>query len=264
MKEQLNSFLSSKKTTIILLIVYAFLMGVATIIEKYQDTETAKALIYYSPLFFLVHILMIINFVSISCRYYWRRFNWRYILIHGSFIIILIGAMVTHFFSKEGMLHLREGQRATQIVMSGKSGEVATILPFEVELTKFHLIRYPGSQSPSSYESNLKIYKDGEVIEHKVYMNNVLDLDGYRFYQASYDPDEKGTILSVNYDTIGRNITYIGYLILFIGLLGALVDKNSRFRRLAKLLKKERSTTCWFSLIIPSPPPCISRLKIMV
>ena len=41
-------------------------------------------------------------------------------------------------------------------------------------------------------------------------MNNVLDVKGYRFFQASYDPDEQGTVLSVNRDVAGRNITYTG------------------------------------------------------
>ncbi len=48
-------------------------------------------------------------------------------------------------------------------------------------------------------------------------MNNVLDYKGYRFFQASYDTDELGTVLSVNHDRLGT----ISYLFrLFINDVG--------------------------------------------
>jgi hypothetical protein len=41
-------------------------------------------------------------------------------------------------------------------------------------------------------------------------MNHILDYQGYRFFQSSFDQDELGTVLSVNRDP-GTLITYIGY-----------------------------------------------------
>ena len=110
-------------------------------------------------------------------------------------------------------------------------------LPFELELLEFRLNRYPGSESPSSYESDLMVHSDGESYEAFVYMNNVLDVKGYRFFQASYDQDEKGTILSVNKDVAGRNITYFGYISLCIGFLLMFFNPSSRFRRLTRQLR---------------------------
>ena len=72
-------------------------------------------------------------------------------------------------------------------------------------------------------------------------MNNVLDVKGYRFFQASYDRDEHGTVLSVNKDVAGRNITYTGYLILAVGFFLFLMDKNSRFMRLNRQLRELRN-----------------------
>ncbi len=43
-------------------------------------------------------------------------------------------------------------------------------------------------------------------------MNNILSSGGYRFYQSSYDPDELGTVLSVNHDRWGTSVTYLGYI----------------------------------------------------
>ena len=69
-------------------------------------------------------------------------------------------------------------------------------------------------------------------------MNHILNHRGYKFFQASFDPDEKGTVLSVNHDYFGTLITYIGYFLLYIGLLGIMFFGSTRFRSLAINLEK--------------------------
>jgi len=90
--------------------------------------------------------------------------------------------------------------------------------------------------SPSSYESELLVHLDGKTRHERVYMNNVLDVKGFRFYQASYDADEQGTVLSVNKDVAGRSVTYTGYFLLLVGCVVSLVGKNGRLRTLYKQL----------------------------
>ena len=59
--------------------------------------------------------------------------------------------------------------------------------PFRIMLRDFQLERYPGSQSPSSFAAEVTV-KDGSYIkDHRIFMNNVLDYRGYRFFQSSYD-----------------------------------------------------------------------------
>ena len=152
----------------------------------------------------------------------------------------MAGALTTFLFGKEGQVHIREGERASEMVMHTSKGVKTEKLPFDLELVEFTLNRYPGSQSPSSYESELKIHVDGEVRDARVFMNNVLDLKGYRFFQASYDQDEMGTVLSVNRDVAGRTITYSGYLLLMIGFIMMFAMPNSRFRKLLVQLKETR------------------------
>lgn len=253
MKEKLLRFLSSYRTTLLLLMVYAVLSALATVIEKYYGTQVAKALVYYSPLFLLLQLLMVINVIGLTIRKKLLRLQkWGYLTVHFSFIVILAGALVTHFFSEEGMLHLRKGEKSHFIIMQENGKQKEHRFPFEVELTDFKLTRYPGSQSPSSYESFLKLYVDGTTLDKRVFMNNVLDIKGYRFFQASYDPDEQGTVLSVSRDVTGRTMTYCGYGLLFIGLLGCFADKNSRFRRLNRELKSIRIALFLGSLTLPS------------
>ncbi len=171
-------------------------------------------------------------------------------VVHTSFIIILLGALTSFQFGEEGILHIREGESTDQIAV--RQGDLTTFhtLPFTVELVKFTLTRYPGSSSPSSYESELLVHVDGKTRHEHVFMNNVLDVKGYRFFQASYDPDEQGTVLSVNRDVAGRNITYTGYLLLVIGLILSLVGKNSRFMALSRRLKEFRSVAQSATMII--------------
>ena len=239
--ERFINFLASYKGSIILMLIYAIGLASATFLESKIGTEAAKMLVYYSPIFIFLQLLLVVNFILIllNSKYIQKR-KWALIVIHVSLIVILGGALTTFLFGKEGQVHIREGERSNQMVMHTSKGVKTEVLPFELELVDFILNRYPGSQSPSSYESDLLVHVDGNVIETSVYMNNVLDMKGYRFFQASYDQDELGTVLSVNRDVAGRVITYTGYSLLLIGFLLMFFLPNSRFRKLGKDLKEIR------------------------
>ena len=113
-------------------------------------------------------------------------------------------------------------------------------LPFSLTLNKFVLDRYPGSMSPSSYESYITLNDENNKYSegYKIYMNNVLAYQGFRFYQSSFDQDEQGTILSVNHDNYGTIITYLGYFMLTLGMFLTIFNKNSRFKQLNKKIKE--------------------------
>ena len=110
-------------------------------------------------------------------------------------------------------------------------------LPFALKLVKFDLTRYPGSNSPASYASDVILQDKEKGVEEpfRIYMNHVLDYRGYRFFQSSFDQDEKGTVLSVNNDP-GTLPTYIGYILLTIGFFGSLFAKG-RFSKLMKIAR---------------------------
>ena len=123
------------------------------------------------------------------------------------------------------------------VALSYGAKEIA--LPFKIKLLDFQLDRYPGSMSPASYASEVILIDKEEGIEmpYRIFMNNILEHRGYRFFQASYDRDEKGTVLSVNNDP-GTLPSYIGYLLLAIGMFWSLFSKQHRFSKLAKKAKK--------------------------
>ena len=119
-----------------------------------------------------------------------------------------------------------------------KYGSLENKLPFEIKLNDFIAEKYPGTEkSYSSFMSKVTVI-DGESFDYDIYMNHILNHSGYRFFQASFDPDEKGTVLSVNHDYFGTLITYIGYFLLYIGLLGIMFFGKTRFKDLAKQLEK--------------------------
>ncbi|SEH75653.1 cytochrome c biogenesis protein CcsA [Epilithonimonas hominis] len=123
-------------------------------------------------------------------------------------------------------------------IMLGFGPKVYSTQPFALKLDKFVMETYPGSSSPSAYESHVKIVDEGKDTPYKIYMNHVLNYKGYRFFQASFDPDRKGTVLSVNHDFWGTLISYIGYAFLFVGMFVTMFWKGSRFWNLNKMLKQ--------------------------
>jgi len=121
-----------------------------------------------------------------------------------------------------------------------KYGSKVLKLPFSVKLNDFEAERYPGTeQGFSAFSSEVTVIDEQEgSFDYRIFMNNILDHRGYRFFQSGFDPDEKGTILSVNHDFWGTNLTYIGYILLYFGLMAILFSKGSRFGDLKVQLKK--------------------------
>lgn len=111
-------------------------------------------------------------------------------------------------------------------------------LPFKIQLNKFTASKYPGTDKSYSAFESLVTIQDEKPFVTRIFMNNVLDHKGYRFFQSGFDPDEKGTKLSVNHDFWGTWITYIGYFLLYLGLMGILFTKHSRFADLKEKLEK--------------------------
>jgi cytochrome c-type biogenesis protein CcsB len=126
------------------------------------------------------------------------------------------------------------------IKISCKIGNLKWNLPFYLKLNEFQLDRYPGSKSPSSYASEITLIDKKNNIKKpfRIFMNNILNYNGYRFYQSSYDNDEKGTILSVNHDFWGTTVTYIGYFLLFGSLILSLFTRKTRFSRISQKIKE--------------------------
>ncbi|WP_053971963.1 c-type cytochrome biogenesis protein CcsB [Mangrovimonas sp. ST2L15] len=123
-----------------------------------------------------------------------------------------------------------------------KYGSKIRELPFSIKLNDFIADKYPGTEkSYSAFESDVTILDEEEGdFNYRIYMNHILDHRGYRFFQSGFDPDEKGTKLSVNHDQMGTWVTYIGYFLLYLGLMATLFSRGTRFGDLGRMLKKTK------------------------
>ena len=131
-------------------------------------------------------------------------------------------------------------------------GSFPRSVPFSIYLKDFQLERYPGSKSPSSFASEVVLIDENAGIKKdiRIFMNNTLNYKGYKFFQSSYDTDERGTVLSVNHDFWGTWITYIGYFLLFLGIVLSLLNRNSHFQFLTRKLKQTAFKTILILFII--------------
>jgi len=103
-----------------------------------------------------------------------------------------------------------------------------------------------------SFASEVTVIDPNETFDFRIYMNNILNYKGYKFFQSSYNitPEYEETRLSVNHDFWGSTITYIGYFLLYAGLILILFMKNTRFDSLRKSLQKIRTKKTITSLTL--------------
>ncbi len=144
-------------------------------------------------------------------------------------------------YGKKGIIANEKHVQLNGVDVAVSFGAKRIQLPFGIKLIDFQLERYPGSMSPASYASEVELIDrtNNVVMPYRIYMNNILEYGGFRFFQASYDQDEKGTVLSVNNDP-GTFWAYLGYLLLGIGMFWSLFSKKHRFAKLASKAHKAR------------------------
>lgn len=201
----------------------------ATIIEKNEGTTYIHNNIYGAWWFYLLWGAMALFSVIYMCRVKMYK-EISVCLLHGSFILILLGAITTALTAEQGRLYLPldEGQSS---YTNDDFQDVA--LPFIITLTDFRVEYYSGTKAPADYISYVRFDSDnGANVEAVVSMNKIARYNGYRFYQSEYD--KFGSIVSVNRDIYGIPITYSGYILLVIALLLTLILPNAPFRRLLR------------------------------
>jgi len=110
-------------------------------------------------------------------------------------------------------------------------------MPFSLRLLEFHHDKYPGTDIPKNFSSRVRLQnldnrEDREVL---IYMNNPLRYEGETFYQASYDPDDGGSILQVVHNPSWLT-PYLSCVLVAMGLIWQFLSHLIPFlkRRAAK------------------------------
>ena len=211
------------KIILFLAFIFIFVLMKAT----FLDAESAYK-IYSSSYFEAIFIFLTFGLIIsiFSKRIYKKPIT---LLFHISIIIILIGAGITKFFAYEGVLHLRNGEIKNFITIYNKISHKTynKNLGFSVKLEKFQIKKY--INSPISYDSFVKIIDKNHSFKAHIFENHILKYKGFRFYQMSYDKDEKGTILLVRKD-YGMYVTYLGFLLFIISFISLFFSKKTYFK----------------------------------
>ena len=221
-----------KKVTFTLYAIVILVMAMATVVEKTQGTPYVLSNIYGSWWFTGLWALLAVGGIAYILQRKVRKVS--VLLLHFSFVVILVGALLTHLTSWQGMVHLRQGV-AVDVCLEDHGGMVRD-LPFSITLDSFNIKYHNGTEAVADYESHFTIYeKDNDNLKQEkgfVSMNNIYSTQGVRLYQSSYDEDGMGSTLAINSDKWGIPVTYFGYGLLFLSMILLLIDPKGRFRQL--------------------------------
>ena len=222
-------------TAIILILI------TATIVESSKGTAFVRQHIYTSAWFVVLWAaLAVVAAVYIVLRKNKNKSNisTSVLMVHASFLVILLGAFTSWNMAESGTIHLRQNE--TTSTMKDEEGKTKE-LGFEVSLKNFNVVNYPGTDAPMDYVTMLT----ANTQEIKVSMNNIGSFNGYRFIQSGYDSDMQGTTLGVYHDPWGIGITYTGYALLFISLIATMVSKKTRIRHLYRKALSLQGAKAW-------------------
>ena len=220
-------------TAIILILI------TATIVESSKGTAFVRQHIYTSAWFVVLWAaLAVAAAVYIVLRKSKSNISTSVLLVHASFLVILLGAFTSWNMAESGTIHLRQNE--TTSTMKDEEGKTKE-LGFEVSLKNFNVVNYPGTDAPMDYVTMLT----ANTQEIKVSMNNIGRFNGYRFIQSGYDSDMQGTTLGVYHDPWGIGITYTGYALLFISLIATMVSKKTRIRHLYRKALSLQGAKAW-------------------
>lgn len=220
--------------------VVIIMMAAATVIEKLYGSHTAFSIIYRSPIFSaLWALLSIAGLLFLIIRKAYKKTH--ILLLHIALIVILIGALITKLTGESGEMHLRCGESQQEWV--SKQG-FRRELPFSLTLQEYRTEYYTSSTAASDYISTVTLtdHLNQSQTTYTISMNHILKYRGYRFYQASYDSDGMGSYLSVSHDPWGVRVTYSGYMLLLMAIIGFFFFKNSGFWRAVAGVKRHLST----------------------
>ena len=148
--------------------------------------------------------------------------------------------------------------------LEGRLGGVSSLSLF---LWDFQIVYAEDGETPVDYVTELRLLDRGKnnsqfsilnsqlkVDTGTIRMNKPLKYHGWRFCQSDYDSDQMGVVLSYNYDPWGIGITYTGYALLLIAMIGFFFQKNTLFRaKLKQSVFGQRSglySVCFAVLII--------------
>ena len=223
----------SSKLPLILVIFLVIAIAVATVLENRYGTHYALQHVYGAWWFVCLWAMLALA----GCWLMYKRKMWKQpsvMLLHLSFLVILLGALATYLTSHKGMVHLREGETCRTYWVKNEQGlyTLTEDMPFYLALKKFQILYDADGTTPADYVSHVLIATKEGKEETTISMNNIGRVKGFRIYQTSFDDDLGGSVFTISYDPWGTAITYVGYLLLALSMIWVSFSKvqSSKFK----------------------------------
>ena len=202
----------------------------ATVIENISGSPFAIENIYHSPWFIALWALLAVTAILYILH---TKRRGTLVMLHASFVVVLLGALVSFLTSKRGdMVVAQDGVPASMFEMSDGALER---LPFRLQLAAVDTLYTDGVETPSDYV--VRVVADGKAVqaEYVISLNAPAKIDGYQFCIKGVN----GGVVSllVSHDPYGRPISYAGYLMVFVSFLLLFFDRQSGFHALLLQIK---------------------------
>ncbi len=221
----------------VLVIALIAVMAAGTIVERFHGSDYALSHIYSAWWFVALWGILALGILFMMIR----QKSWKQPVtcaLHVSVILILLGALLTMLTGQHGEITLSPGKPANKFTLERHGLMHEAKIPFSLTLDHFEVETYPGTHSPMDFVSYLQITDKGSTTDAKISMNHILKHRHYRFYQSDYD-DEGNSTLAVAHDPWGTGVTYTGYILLLVALIGLFVDRNGVFRTLLRKMSNK-------------------------
>ena len=219
----------SSKLPLFLVIFLVIAIAVATVLENRYGTHYALQHVYGAWWFVFLWAMLALA----GCWLMYKRKMWKQpsvMLLHLSFLVILLGALATYLTSHKGMVHLREGETCRTYWVKNEQGlyTLTEDMPFYLALKKFQILYDADGTTPADYVSHVLIATKEGKEENTISMNNIGRVKGFRIYQTSFDDDLGGSVFTISYDPWGTAITYAGYLLLAISMIWVSISRSQK------------------------------------
>ena len=202
----------------------------ATVIENISGSPFAIENIYHSWWFIALWALLAVTAVLYILR---TKRRCTLVMLHASFVVVLLGALVSFLTSKRGdMVVAQDGAPASMFEMSDGTLQK---LPFRLQLAGVDTLYTDGGETPNDYV--VRVVADGKAVqaEYVISLNAPAKIDGYQFCIKGVNG--AGVSLLVSHDPYGRPISYAGYFMVFVSFLLLFFDRQSGFHALLLQIK---------------------------
>ena len=224
----------------VLVILLITVLAAGTVIEKLHGSDFARIHVYSAWWF----VALLAVFGIVVAIWAFQNKNWKKPVVLTLFLslsFILVGALLTMLTGQHGRMKLEPNRPNSQFFIQEQEDVITKkALPFSLTLDRFEIETYPDSPRPKDYVSYLRLCDGAFQQDVVISMNHILKYKHYRFYQSDYD-DQGNSILEVACDPWGITFTYMGYVLLFVGLGVMLVEKGKTMKAV---------TISWISVLI--------------